>query len=205
MARKHTTIACVIFLAFMAAVSIIYFIKGDTQKGVYGFASFLCGLIPLIIAYFSKLKVRLPLTLSYLAFLFASQYLGSILKFYSLGWWDLFLHLLSGVLLAYTGMTLYLHLVPEKIRVEMPAKFLFLFILSFPPFGGVLWEIYEFSMDTFAKTELQFGGNTDTMTDLIADTLGGLIIAILTAVQASKQRNIIGIKSSPEEGRHTHL
>lgn len=39
---------------------------------------------------------------------------------------------------------------------------------------GVLWEIVEFSMDTWFHTAEQ-NGNADTMTDLIADTLGGLL------------------------------
>ena len=59
----------------------------------------------------------------------------------------------------------------------------FSFSLSFAALGGVLWEIYEFSFDQLFGMTLQGGGITDTMIDLIADTLGGLSIAIWAGIR----------------------
>ena len=50
---------------------------------------------------------------------------------------------------------------------------------------GALWEIFEFSMDSHFNLDMQKemlgdpSGLTDTMWDLIVDTLGALVIAIL--------------------------
>ena len=44
-----------------------------------------------------KAIFNLPLIISYFIFLFGSQYLGSILNWYGLGWWDTFIHFFSGV------------------------------------------------------------------------------------------------------------
>lgn len=132
---------------------------------------------------FTKLQFNLPIIISYLIFLFASQFLGSILGWYGLGWWDTFLHLLSGSLLAFTGIALYERLVYRNAGKEISPWFVFLFTLSFSALGGVIWEIYEFSSDQLFGMTLQGGGNTDTMIDLIADTIGGLIIAVWAGVR----------------------
>ncbi|MFY4776446.1 hypothetical protein [Metabacillus sp. RGM 3146] len=188
MSRKPMILPNALFLVFMAGTFVFFYLKGDASKSSYALTSFFCGFVPHLLTYFAKLQLKTPLVLSYLGFLFASHFLGSILKWYSLCWWDLFLHFLSGVLLVFAGTAFYCCLVPEKIRKAVPARFLFVFLFAFPVLGGVIWEIYEFSMDTFFGTKLQFGGNSDTMTDLIADTIGGFIIALFTSVQAKKKQ-----------------
>ncbi|NIQ16387.1 MAG: hypothetical protein GTO02_18945, partial [Candidatus Dadabacteria bacterium] len=61
------------------------------------------------------------------------------------------------------------------------ALFAFVFALAF----GVIWEMFEFSMDQLFGLSMQKpmfndpSGLTDTMWDLIVDTLGALIISIL--------------------------
>ncbi|MFO7818087.1 MAG: hypothetical protein R6V39_10475, partial [Desulfovibrionales bacterium] len=61
------------------------------------------------------------------------------------------------------------------------AFFAFLFAVG----TGALWEIFEFSMDSLVGMNMQKGmlgdesGLTDTMFDLMVDTLGALVIAVL--------------------------
>ncbi|MFZ2464830.1 MAG: hypothetical protein WAW77_14675 [Caldibacillus thermoamylovorans] len=88
------------------------------------------------------------------------------------------MHLISGILIAFFGFDLYKRLLRKDNISHLSPWFVSLFILSFAVFGGVLWEIYEFTMDNLFEMGLQGGGNRDTMTDLITDSLGGLIIAI---------------------------
>lgn len=63
----------------------------------------------------------------------------------------------------------------------MSRSFVLLFLFSVSVLGGVFWEIYEFSADHLLGTTTQGGGNVDTMGDLIADSLGGLLVAIVIA------------------------
>lgn len=129
----------------------------------------------------------MPIMISYFVFLFASQYLGSILDFYRFGWWDTFLHLLSGALLAFVAIALYERMTHKEARKEISYWLVFLFVLSFSVFGGVVWEIYEFSMDQFFGMTLQGGGNFDTMVDLLADTSGAIVIAAIAAFRTKKR------------------
>ena len=183
MNRKLVISFSLVYVLFMAALSIFYYTTDETFKSLVSIGGVVCGAIPLILALFTKLQFNLPIIISYLIFLFGSQYLGSILGWYGLGWWDTFLHFLSGSLLAFTAIALYERLVHRNAGNGISPWFVFLFTLSFAALGGVIWEIYEFSSDQLFGMTLQGGGNKDTMTDLIADTVGGLIIAMWAGVR----------------------
>ncbi|MFJ7468296.1 hypothetical protein ACIQWI_07040 [Peribacillus frigoritolerans] len=183
MNRKLVISLSLVYVLFMAALSIYFYTADETFKSLVSIGGVVCGAIPLLLALFTKLQFNLPIIISYLIFLFGSQFLGSILGWYGLGWWDTFLHLLSGSLLAFTGIALYERLVYRNAGKEISPWFVFLFTLSFSALGGVIWEIYEFSSDQLFGMTLQGGGNKDTMIDLIADTIGGLIIAVWAGVR----------------------
>jgi hypothetical protein len=178
MNRKLVIICSLIYVLFMAGLAVFYYTKGESFHSLVAVGGVVCGVLPLLLSLFTRLHFNLPLTISYLLFLFSSQYLGSILGWYALGWWDTFLHLLSGAILAFCGVALYERLIHRNAGREISPWFVFLFTFSFATLGGVLWEIYEFSSDQLFGMTLQGGGNKDTMTDLIADIVGGLFIAV---------------------------
>ncbi len=184
-------IICLLYVLFMGSLAIFYFINNESFKALVALGGVGCGAVPLLLAIFTKWKFNLPLIISYIVFLFSSQYLGSILGWYGNGWWDTFLHLLSGSLLAFAGIAIYERLVQREATKKISPLFVFLFILSFAVFGGVLWEVYEFSSDELFDMTLQGGGNKDTMVDLLADSIGGLIIAcwvgVRTKIKLKKQ------------------
>ncbi|RFU64713.1 hypothetical protein [Peribacillus glennii] len=183
MKRKLVFALSFIYVLFMAALAIKFYVDEESFKAIVAIGGIVCGAIPLLLSLFTKLKFNLPLVISYLIFLFCSQFLGSILGWYGLGWWDIFLHFLSGALLAFTGVALYERLAHRSAGEGISPWFVFLFILSFAVFGGVLWEFYEFTSDQLFDMTLQGGGNKDTMTDLVADTAGGLVIAIWSGIR----------------------
>ena len=105
--RKLIIFFSVIYVLFMVAVLIFYYLNDESYKAIVAIGGIVCGAIPLLLALFTKLQFNLPIIISYLIFLFGSQYLGSILGWYGLGWWDTFLHFISGAILAFTGVALY--------------------------------------------------------------------------------------------------
>lgn len=187
MNRKLVITLSFIYVLFMAVLCVYYYSKGASFEGSVAIGGIVCGAIPLLLALFTKLQFNLPIVISYLIFLVGSQYLGSILGWYGLGWWDTFMHLVSGAILAFSGIALYERLIHRNAGDKISPWFVFLFTLSFAALGGVLWEIYEFSSDQFFNMTLQGGGNKDTMTDLIADTIGGLIIAVSAGIRTRKK------------------
>jgi uncharacterized membrane protein YjdF len=122
-----------------------------------------------------------------IAFVFASLFLGEIHGYYTrYWWWDIALHTGSGVLLGIVGFLLvYVLNETENIGVHMKPGFVAFFAFLFAVGVGALWEIFEFAMDSIFGMNMQKAmlgdesGLTDTMWDLIVDTLGALVISIL--------------------------
>jgi uncharacterized membrane protein YjdF len=118
-------------------------------------------------------------------FVFAALFLGEVRGYYAkFWWWDIALHTTSGLLLGILGFLLvYLLNASSRIEVQMRPRFVALFAFVFAVAVGALWEIFEFSMDSLVGTQMQkpmFGdpsGLTDTMWDLIVDTLGAALIS----------------------------
>jgi hypothetical protein len=177
------------YVLFMAILFYIYFAADNVQCYQIAIGGIICGVIPYLLDRFAKIRFNYAIIVSYFAFLFGSQFLGSMKGFYnSISWWDIFLHCISGVLIACIALDLLDRLIDKKVRKGIGYWFIFIYVLSFAVFGGVLWEIYEFSVDHLLGTNTQGGGNVDTMTDLIADSVGGLIVAVIAALFQKKQR-----------------
>jgi len=128
-------------------------------------------------------KVYLPIEFDFIAivFIFTAIFLGEVHSYYAkFWWWDLLLHSSSGFLLGIGGFVLVYVLNEEKRLVQkMKPGFIALFGFAFAVAIGAVWEIFEFSIDTIFGVHMQKSGLLDTMSDLIVDTWGALIIAIL--------------------------
>jgi len=136
-----------------------------------------------------RLPVNIPPEFQVLAiaFVFAALFLGEVRSFYErFWWWDIALHATSGLLLGILGFLLVYALNEnERVAVHMQPRFVALFAFSFAVAAGALWEIFEFGMDSFFGMNMQKpmlgdpSGLTDTMWDLIVDSLGALAISSL--------------------------
>lgn len=119
-------------------------------------------------------------------FIFATLFLGEFRDFYiRFWWWDLVLHTCSGVLLGLLGfILLYLLNETEAVGMALRPAFLALFAFCFAVALGALWEIFEFAMDQIFGMNMQKpmlddpSGLTDTIWDLIVDTIGALIASV---------------------------
>src|SRR5699024_9552514 len=76
--RNIVILLSLIYSFFMIVMAVYYFYDGETKKAMVGVGGAICGVVPLGLGLLFKLKFNLPLVLSYLIFLFGSQYLGSI-------------------------------------------------------------------------------------------------------------------------------
>ena len=144
-------------------------------------------LVPVLLARRFRVYIPPQFQLLAIAFIFASLFLGEVGGFYTrFWWWDIILHTGSGFLLGIIGFLL-VHILneTEKIGVYLKPGFVAFFAFLFSVGTGALWEIFEFGMDSLAGMNMQKGmlgdesGLTDTMFDLMVDTLGALVIAVL--------------------------
>jgi hypothetical protein len=187
--KRKAIIGISLFYSIICLIlAIVLFINGKHNLGLVALSGIALGLFPIGIMIFTKFELGLPLICFYILFLFGSQILGSIANFYQhFVWWDLLLHFISGILLACLAIDLYKKLLPRDTVYELSTWFIFIFIFSFSIMGGVLWEIYEYLADVLFDMNLQHG-NADTMSDLITDGAGGLVVAIWVLFRSRKNR-----------------
>lgn len=175
----------VLFMGIILVASVIEEAWFDASVAAAGIVS---GLIPFILEKTFKTTFDAKLKVAYILFLFASQYLGSIVGLYSNGWWDTFLHVLSGIFIAFLGYDFFSRL-DDDTRLEMPKRFVFVYIVVFAMAGAALWEMYEFTSDLVLNTTMQGNGNDDTMVDIVAGSLGGIIAALLVTEIHRKEQH----------------
>lgn len=175
-----------VLLATMSAELIVALVGGQWMT------VFLVSTIMTVVAspvFFSvRMPVRIPTEFQLLAvvFIFGALFLGEIRQFYErIWWWDMALHATSGLLLGILGFML-VYVLNENRRVDifMRPRFVAFFAFLFGVSIGVVWEIFEFAMDQVFGLTMQKpmagdpSGLTDTMWDLILDTLGALAISL---------------------------
>lgn len=135
-----------------------------------------------------RLRVHIPPEFQILVilFTFAALFLGEVKQYYErFWWWDIGLHISSGLLLGILGFLLvYVLNEDERVEIHMRPRFVALFAFVFALGVGCLWEIFEFGMDRIVGTSMQKpmfddpSGLSDTMWDLIVDTLGALTVSL---------------------------
>lgn len=155
------------------------FSKGLWLSAFTGGVAFTLTFIPAILE--RQLSVYLPIefTLLTTGFLYASFALGEVGDFYArFWWWDLMLHSLSSLTIGIIGfLMIYVFYMTNRIWIE--PIYVAIMTLCLAITTGTLWEIFEFSMDWFFDFNMQKSGLIDTMTDLIVNSAGSFIAAVL--------------------------
>ena len=140
----------------------------------------------------------------YFAFLYCAIFLGEVKNYYiTVPLWDDILHCFSGVMAGLFAFMLTAVVLSGKSLLEnaVPPAFIALFAFVFSVSVGVIWEIYEFSLDLLFETNMQkYRQNDgtmligraalfDTMKDLIIDSLGSLIASLVGYTAIKTKRN----------------
>ncbi len=104
-------------------------------------------------------------------FVFFASSLGSCLNLYRhVGFYDLFVHYLSGVLL-YEGGRIIIEYVNARRKLPCDTITVGLFSLFFSCSCAAFWEIFEYVCDVLINAGMQ-GSKGNTMGDIIAGVLG---------------------------------
>lgn len=142
-----------------------------------------------------RMKIQVPnmMYIMFLIFLYGAIYLGEVQSFYyKIQNWDMILHTFSGLMLGALGFSV-VNLLnrTEKVPVHLSPLLVAVFAFCFAVTLGVIWEVYEYTFDgvlhlNMQKFAVQNGAPLigrealkDTMGDLIVDTLGALVMAVI--------------------------
>lgn len=104
-------------------------------------------------------KIELPTTLEIiiLLFIFAAEILGEISSYYiKYPLWDTVLHIINGFLAAAIGFSMVDILSHnEKIKFDLSPLFMAIVAFCFSMTIGIVWEFFEFGMDTLLGYDMQ--------------------------------------------------
>lgn len=153
-----------------------------------------------------RLDVHLPraLIMAIILLVVASLVLGEAIGMYQYWWWDDMLHTLSGVIIGFLGFLL-VYLFNARYNMHMNPHFVALFSFTFAVTMGVLWEIFEFSLDVFfgmdtqrwnlpanaalIGRDYQGSGLRDTMSDLIVTCAGAVVSSSVAFFSYKNERS----------------
>lgn len=181
-------------------------VKGDY---ILMFAQSVLGVFVMFLPDFFERKFNMDipgyLVIMYLIFLYCAIFLGEVRSFYyQIPYWDTILHGFSAAMLGLFGYSVIFLLNSNKnVPLQLSPAFMCLFAFTFAVMCGVLWEIYEYTFDGIWGMNMQkfmaedgtvFVGHaalSDTMQDLMVDTLGAGIVCLINYAILKIDRNWI--------------
>ncbi len=174
----YLAIAWIMKISFVS-LSAHALLKGDYLMALKSFLAFLALLIPPVLDIYYDIQVPAFLDLIITAALFLHQQ-GLFHDIYTkIPFYDSILHTFSSITLAtLTIITLYIWERNSK-NMCMSINLIAFFTVITTMALGVVWEIGEFTIDQLFGYNTQ-PGLVDTMHDLILDTLGAILVALLS-------------------------
>ena len=161
--NKTTFAVYVILRALVIAVGIFSFFSGNYWNCFLCLLSLVLFLLPSFVEHTFKIDLPDTLEIIVLLFIFAAEILGEISSFYvRVPHWDTMLHTVNGFLCAAIGFALVDILNrSSKIKFQLSPLFLAIVAFCFSMTVGVVWEFFEYFMDsvflmaeTIGNTEL---------------------------------------------------
>ena len=162
-------------------VALIQFGNNNYSRIITFIAIYPLLLIPFIINK-TKFKLSDKEVFLYYIFIFIADFLGCVCNLYNMvSWYDIFAHFLSGI------FTFVLATIIFRFIAKSNNKLLkILFCLGIVALVAIVWEIFEFSVDSIMHTNLQHNQDTgviDTMQDMIVALLGGGISSLYLGIK----------------------
>ena len=110
--------------------------------------------------------------------------IGILGPYQSISWWDTLTHAFSGFLATGIGYAVVQAIDEHVDSVDIPGRFLPVFLFVFAVATGVFWEVIEFAATRLSslyggKSVLIVFGPGDIVTDLVFTALGGIILALI--------------------------
>lgn len=157
--KKHHKGPLIVYIILRTLVLICMvreIMNGNFQNAALCVLSLILFLLPAFAE--KKFKIDLPnvLEIIIMLFIFSAEILGEINNFYGIyAHFDSALHTLNGFLCASVGFSL-VYLLNENISsFKLSPVFVCLVAFSFSMTIGVVWEFFEYGMDTFFNLDMQ--------------------------------------------------
>ena len=154
--KKKSLIVYFVLRILVIICMVLQILRGDWNNAFLCLLSLVLFLIPTIVE--EKLKIKLPIVLESIIylFIFSAGILGEINNFYgNIPYWDTILHTINGFLAAGIGFSLIDLLNKNSKRINLSPFFLAIVAFCFSMTIGILWEFFEYGVDSYLKYDMQ--------------------------------------------------
>lgn len=154
---KSTVITYLILRLLVIATLIIQMFHGNYYNVFLCVLTLVLFLIPAIADRTLHIELPSALEIIILLFIFSAEILGEIQNFYGFfKTWDTMLHTMNGFMMAAIGFAL-IDILNNDPHFHFTASPFFVAFVAFcfSMTVGVVWEFFEFGMDTFFSTDMQ--------------------------------------------------
>lgn len=158
MKDKKIVLTVYLFLrALVILAMIVQLVNGNYENVYICILTLILFLLPTMLE--RKLRIDLPNTLEVviLLFIYAAEILGEIQEYYLIiPFWDTILHTINGFLFAAIGFSI-VDILNENKQIGMTLTPIYMAISAFcfSMTIGVLWEFFEWAMDSFFSLDMQ--------------------------------------------------
>lgn len=172
--QKRVLTIYLLLRLFVVVTMVLQLFNGDYQSVLICALTLVLFMLPSIIE--RHLHIDLPDTLEIviLLFIFAAEILGEIREFYVLvPHWDTALHTLNGFLFAAIGFCI-VNLLNDnkKIAMNLSPFYMAVAAFCFSMTIGVLWEFFEWGMDSLFHLDMQKDTVVNTVTSVMLHPQG---------------------------------
>ena len=170
--KKSSVIVFVALRVLITACMVGQIFRENWHNAVFCLFALLLLTVPVLLQ--KGLKITLPNTLEIIIFLFifSGTVLGEIYNFYErFHNWDTMLHTMNGFLCAAIGFALIDLLNKNSKKIKLSPFYVAMAAFCFSMTVGVLWEFYEWGMDTFALVDMQKDRVVQTISSVMLDPL----------------------------------
>lgn len=173
--HKSSFMVYMVLRALVILIMVLQILNKNYENVFYCVLTLLLLIVPSFIQ--MEFKIELPTTLEIiiLLFIFAAEILGEIGSYYTrVPNWDTMLHTLNGFLAAAIGFSLVDILNRNKKGTfRLSPLYMAVVAFCFSMTIGVMWEFFEYSMDTFFGMDTQKDTIVNSISTVMLDPAGG--------------------------------
>ncbi len=172
--HKSSFLVYVVLRAAVIVTMILQLLNRNYENVFLCVLTLLLLVIPSLTQMTFRIELPKALEITILIFIFAAEILGEINEFYILfPEWDTILHTLNGFLAAAIGYSM-IHLLNRSERAGISLSPLYLALVSFcfSMTIGVVWEFFEFAMDSVLGFDMQKDSVIQTIHSVLLNPSG---------------------------------
>lgn len=178
--REHKSSFIVYFVLrlFVIITMILQFFNGNYENFFLCILTLILLIMPSLVQVTFKIELPTVLEILILIFIFAAEILGEIREYYVIfPMWDTILHTINGFLAAAIGFSMVdLLNRSERTMFQLSPLFTAVVAFCFSMTIGVVWEFFEFGMDTFFGLDMQKDTVIYAIHSVTLDPNGGNVV-----------------------------